>query len=144
MWDACVEYLDWAHENPLLEAKVVSGKNGPEIVELAKARVFTITGLCVYLGVDTTTWMRWASNDPAERRLDLHPVISKVKLIIETQKYELAAASLANANLVARDLGLTERREVSGPGGGPVELVTNDMTPQEAERAYAKTLTGAG
>lgn len=44
---------------------------------------------------------------------------------------------------VARHLGMfVERREISGPGGKPVELVTKDMSPKEAADAYAGTING--
>ena len=44
---------------------------------------------------------------------------------------------------VAKHLGMfVERREVSGPGGRPVELVTKDMSPKEAADAYAGTING--
>ena len=33
-----------------------------------------------------------------------------------------------------------EIREVHGPGGGPVQIITSTMTPQEAAEAYAATL----
>ena len=33
--------------------------------------------------------------------------------------------------------------ELSGPGGGPVKHINKEMTPEEAQQAYAATLAGA-
>ena len=42
--------------------------------------------------------------------------------IIRTQKFAGAAADLLNANIIARDLGLADKNEVTGKDGGPVEV----------------------
>lgn len=34
----------------------------------------------------------------------------------------------------------THKHELSGPGGGPVETIGREMSPQEAAEAYARTL----
>jgi hypothetical protein len=40
-------------------------------------------------------------------------------------------------------LDAPKRMEVGGPNGGPIPLVTAQMTPQQAAEAYAATLTSA-
>jgi hypothetical protein len=37
-------------------------------------------------------------------------------------------------------LGRVLPNEVSGPGGGPIQIISSDMTHQEAAEAYANTL----
>ena len=59
-----------------------------------------------------------------------------------TQKFTAAAAGFLNAAIIARDLGLAEKHEVAGPGGGPLQTVTTEMTPAEAAEAYARTRDG--
>ena len=53
----------------------------------------------------------------------------------------LASSLLEQA---AKEVGdsFTNRRELSGTGGGPIKTVTTQMTPQEAAEAYAATLDG--
>jgi phage terminase small subunit len=46
-------------------------------------------------------------------------------------------------DMIGKHIGVNafkEIREVQGPGGGPVRVITSTMTPQEAAEAYANTL----
>jgi phage terminase small subunit len=45
--------------------------------------------------------------------------------------------------LIGRYYGLfKEQVELSGPNGGPLEMITPDMSPKEAADAYAAMLAG--
>lgn len=109
LWDACLEYLEWVDDNPLQEGKVVQEKGKAKVISLSKMRAMTITGLCVFLDIDETTWRDWRAN-----RDDLSPIITRVEQIIRTQKFEGASADLLNPNIIARDLGLADKKELSG------------------------------
>ncbi|WP_290688531.1 terminase small subunit [Haematobacter sp. UBA3484] len=55
---------------------------------------------------------------------DLSEVITRVEQIIRTQKFEGAAADLLNPNIIARELGLADKTEMSGPEGGAIKTVS--------------------
>ena len=57
---------------------------------------------------------------------------------IREQKFVGAAADFLNASIISRDLGLADKREISGPNGGPIEEVTTEMTPEQAAEVYAR------
>lgn len=119
LWDACLEYFEWNESNPLHEAKVVTAGGKPKVMALAKMRAMTITGLCVFLDITFQTWSDWRAN-----RDDLSEVITRVEQIIRTQKFEGAAADLLNPNIIARELGLADKTEMSGPEGGAIKTVS--------------------
>jgi len=54
-------------------------------------------------------------------------------------KFKLAKTGAMN-NLGKMHKLLTDKVELSGPGGGPVRAITTEMTPQEAAEAYAAML----
>lgn len=99
LWDACLQYFEWVHDNPLHEGKVVAGK----VTSVPKMRAMTIVGLCVFLDISHSTWKEWRKS-----RNDLSAIIERVEQIIRTQKFEGAAAELLNPNIIARDLGLAD------------------------------------
>jgi hypothetical protein len=109
LWDACLEYFEWVENNPLKEGKLAQQNGKPKVVALNKMRAMSIVGLCVFLDIDETTWRDWRSN-----RNDLSPIISRVEQIIRTQKFEGASADLLNPSIIARDLGLADKKEVAG------------------------------
>ena len=135
LWNACVEYFKWVDDNPLIEKKLVSFQGVSTIEALPKMRAMTIGALCTFLDIRHATWNEWRKS-----RDDLADVIEKVDAVIFAQKFEGAAADMLNGSIIARDLGLADKREHTGAGGGPIQTVTTSMTPQEAAEAYAATL----
>ena len=117
LWDVCCEYFEWIETNPLWEDKLVTFQGGATHVPVAKMRAMTLDGLCIFLDIDRKTWDNYRIRD------DFFPITSRVDQIIRTQKFQGAAADLLNPNIIARDLGLAERSEVTGKGGGPVETI---------------------
>lgn len=118
LWDACLEYFEWVEKNPLKEARVAQKKGSPTIIKLDKMRAMTIMGLCVYLDIVEATWRDWRDN-----REDLSLVITRVEQIIRTQKFEGAAADLLNPNIIARELGLADKKEHTSPDGSMTTTV---------------------
>ena len=130
LWDACVEYFQWVEKNPLKEEKAFHFQGHITKTTVNKMRAMTIGGLCLFLDIDEETWRDWRKN-----RLDLSGVISRAEKIIYSQKFEGAAADLLNANIIARDLGLADKRDHSSTDGSmtpkdPVDAI-------EAAKAYA-------
>lgn len=124
LWAACVEYFDWVEENPLYEGKVTSFQGTNKIEALPKMRAMTIGGLCIFLDIEERTWRLWRDERP-----DLLPIITRVEGIIRTQKFEGASADLLNPNIIARDLGLAEKRDnthdVADPMKEMMERIAN-------------------
>lgn len=124
VWEAAVEYFEWAEKNPLYEAKVFNGQRGLTKAALPKMRAFTIEGLCIFLGISRDTWNKWGRQ---ETHSDLTDVIQCVNSIIREQKFAGAAVDLLNATIISRDLGLAEKQELSGPEGGPLEVSAKEV-----------------
>jgi hypothetical protein len=122
LWDACVEYFDWVERNPLWENKVAQFQGAPVDMPIAKMRAMTIGGLCLLLNIAHKTWIEWRG------RQDLSEVVSRVEEVIKTQKFQGAAADLLNPNIIARDLGLSDKQELTGANGGPVEIAAIERT----------------
>lgn len=137
LYEACCDYFEWCQDNPLYEAKLVSFEGVSSLEEVPKWRAFTIGSLCLFIDITTQTWGKWR----AERQ-DLSSVIGWADETIRQQKFGAAAAGLLNPTIIARDLGLADKQEHTGPGGGPIQTVTTEMTPAEAAEAYARTRDG--
>src|SRR5262245_53579495 len=93
----------------------------------------TKRGLCLYLGIEHTTWSAWKKDRP-----DLLPAIERVESVIYTQKFSGAAANLLNANSIARELGLADKTELQGKDGGPVQH--EDLTPRHPGKDHLQDM----
>lgn len=122
LMDACQQYFQWVLDNPLEEEKVFVHQGQVTRVTVPKMRAMTVAGLCIFIGVDRLTWSAY------RERKGLAPVTREVDEIIREQKFTGAAADMLNANIIARDLGLSDKQEHTGKDGGPIrsEDVTND------------------
>lgn len=105
---ACEEYFEWVEENPLWEDKVTSFQGVNTHEPVAKMRAMTLDGLILFIDIDDRTWKRYKDQD------DFCGVITRIEKAIRSQKFAGAAADLLNANIIARDLGLADKAEVSG------------------------------
>lgn len=117
LWTACCEYFSWIDENPLYEAKAFAFQGSVTIENLAKMRAMTVSGLCIFLDISVKTWAEYRIRE------DFTPITTRVDEIIRTQKFQGAAADLLNANIIARDLGLADRSELTGAEGGPIKTI---------------------
>lgn len=132
LWAACVEYFQWVEDNPLWEDHLVTFQGFAKHEPLAKMRAMTIGGLCLFLDVDHTTWKDWKVS-----RADLSQVITRAEAVIYSQKFSGAAADLLNANIIARELGLADKSELTGKDGGPVQISDPNDIDQARRVAFA-------
>jgi hypothetical protein len=106
LWKAACEYFEWVESNPLWETKVTQYQGDVIDMPVSKMRAMTQEGLCLFLGISTQTWRDYS------KRKDFLEVTSRVDNVIKSQKFAGAAADLLNANIIARDLGLTDKQQV--------------------------------
>ena len=114
MWNKAVAYFDWAVANPLLSQKIFNHQG--EIIkgDEEKLRPFTILGMCNYIGITYQTWLDYRRNKEAKGKdkTDFSLVMDRIDQIIYSQKFEGASAGLLNPNIIARDLGLADKKEI--------------------------------
>lgn len=107
--EACIEYFNWVEDNPLWECKVAQFQGAPVDMPIAKMRAMTVESLCLFLDIAYSTWRVYATH---ESHKDYMEVINWAEAVIRSQKFAGAAADLLNANIIARDLGLVDKKEL--------------------------------
>jgi len=115
LWGAACEYFAWVEENPLWEDKVMSYQGVNTHEPISKMRAMTVDGMCLFLDIGIQTWHDYKA------RKDFSEVTARIERVIRSQKFAGAAADLLNANIIARDLGLAEKSELTGKDGGPIQ-----------------------
>lgn len=132
MWESAIEYFDWVEDNPLEKAIVYQGEVSDDCESLMRA--MTIKGLCIFWGVNSDYLTDFMDNLDIEtdQGKDFSRVIKTIREIIETQKFEGASAGLLNPNIIARDLGLADKKDHTSSDGSMsqkptrIELVAPD------------------
>lgn len=135
LWNACTEYFEWVEQNPLWESKPFAFQGVVTVEAMPKMRAMTISGLCIFLDIGRSTW------DEYKGRQDFSGVTTRVEEIIRTQKFEGASADLLNPNIIARDLGLADKSEVTGKDGGAIETKGTGASDRDLAKAIALVLS---
>jgi len=104
LWENFLEYAQWINENPLIEIDY-KGKDAIQ-VEMPKMRPFTKDGFALACGLS-----EWRIIDEWRDRKGFSQIITCIEKQIINQKFEGAASGFFNPNIIARDLGLTEKSE---------------------------------
>jgi hypothetical protein len=102
----CYNYFEWCKDNPLEEEKVFHSQGEITRTTVAKMRAMTLTGLFYYLKISDECWNNY------RKRKDYVGVIREVEQVIYDQKFSGAAADMLNANIIARDLGLADKKDI--------------------------------
>ena len=114
MWEAACEYFVWCQQNTLGEEDYV-GKDANYVVR-NKMRPFTIEGLCRFLDVNKKYFNDFYDNvkdKSDEESILFSEVVTRIRDTIYDQKFTGAAVGFFNPNIIARDLGLTDKKETT-------------------------------
>jgi len=107
LWAACMEYIEWVNENPVYSYETVKYMGDATLTRVPHQRPMSIIGLSIFLGVNRNTWYAYRDRD------EFRQVCSTVEEMIYQQKLDGAANDFFNANIIARDLGLSDKSDIN-------------------------------
>lgn len=119
MWESACEYFDYIDKNPLQQEEIIKYKDNYEKATINKLRPYTLTGLCLFLDVNTVYFNQFEESlngKDDELSKDFSKVITRIRETIYSQKFEGAAAGFLNASIIARDLGLQDKTDITTNG----------------------------
>lgn len=114
------QYFQWCIDHPLKEEQVVKYKEHYEKATVNKPRVFTINGLCMFIGIGLSTFYDY------EQKPEFTEIITHIRNVIYHQKFEGASAGFFKENIIIRDLKLRETSEVQHLNA-PRELTAGEI-----------------
>jgi hypothetical protein len=113
LWEAACEYFEWCDKHPLFETKAFCYKGKVVVKKLPRLRAMTLSQLCFYLNCSESYLREFKSNLKTENQIDKDflTVIKEIEQVIYNQKFQGAAADQLNSNIIARDLGLSDKTD---------------------------------
>ena len=115
MWELFCEYKAWCKSNPRFENVVIPR----EMTTLARELERPMT----WNGFDTWLMDNGIIKDTEDYRGNLNgayslysEVVTRIGKVINTDKFEGATVGIYNANIIARDLGLIDTKDVTSEG----------------------------
>lgn len=138
----CNEYFEWIENNPDHKPEVINRpwtetiieyrkdpKNGEEIkvkrklqhthtiIQIPVKKPYTFEGLCNFLKISTETFKNYQAD------ADKFEVCTQARLLIDQHQFEGAASGFFKEQIIARKLGLTDRKDITS-GGEALSQVT--------------------
>lgn len=103
LWDAAVDYFKATKERKRTIHEV-HGKDATRC-DIEREVPFTMQGLYLFLDTNAETWRKY------RERKDFVEIIARIEEIIYQDKFEGASVGQFNQSIIARDLGLVDKRQ---------------------------------
>lgn len=115
LWGIACDYFTWAVNNPMYKREAIkSGDLAGEIVNIEIDRPFTWQGLENHLRINGLMAKLDDYRANKNKNYDeFTDILACIGNIITEQKYSGALVGTYNPNLIARDLGMTEKTETT-------------------------------
>ncbi|AUR94708.1 DNA-packaging protein [Vibrio phage 1.197.A._10N.286.54.F2] len=117
LWEEACEYFEWALNTPWKENKAMKMKSGDsdviEYYNTTRPRYLSNVGLCLFLGIQRCTYGYYQTGRHDKDGKDYASVCAVIDDIIHEQKLSGAAAGIFHPMIVARELGLADKQEIS-------------------------------
>jgi hypothetical protein len=133
LWEAAIEYFQWCIDNPFQEQVVFHAQGVITKDFINKIRPFTMQGLCSYLDCNTVYFNHFAkdleeasteiSDEAKKINADFSKIVTHIRETVYNQKFSGAASGFLNPNIIARDLGLTDKSDITS-GDKPIQQVS--------------------
>lgn len=133
MLEAALDYFQWADDNPLIEEKAFQFQGAAVMADLNKLRPYTIKAFLLHAGFSNQSWSDYRN------RPEFSGVMEFIDDTVRTQKFDGAVAGLMNPNIIARDLGLSDKQDLTSsdgsmtPKGVNVTITAADVKAAEEE-----------
>ena len=116
LWVAACEYFQWVENNPLLEEKIFHAQGIITKGTVTKMRAMTIRAMCFFIGLSRQGWQEYSEKP------DFSDTVKEIEDVIYSQKFEGAAADMLNSNIIARELGLSDKVQNEHTGANSTAL----------------------
>jgi hypothetical protein len=112
LWEKCVGYFDWVNNNPFIEHKATQFQGAQVDMYNELQRPMTKEGLTIFVGITHETWLQYGKT-----KHEFSEVVKQVNEIIYDNKFSGATAGFFNSNIIARDLGLADKKDHASTDG---------------------------
>jgi hypothetical protein len=125
-WDEAVKYFNWMQKRVWNKKDPIkSGDLAGTTMDVPTPSPMSITSFCIFADIDDNTFQRYEKEVGYE---DFWAITKQIKGIIESQQFEGATVGVYNPNIIARSLGLVDKKEVDNKGA--INLIVDNKESQ--------------
>ena len=115
LWELATKYFEEVDANPILKEELLKGgERAGQAVNLRLKRPYTWSGFSAFLFMNSIVFKLDDYHRNTDGRYDhFSGTLANIDSVMRTQKFEGASVGIFSANLIARDLGLSEKTETT-------------------------------
>lgn len=123
-WEEAVKYFTWMGKRTWVKKEAIkSGDSAGKLVSIPTSTPLSITSFCLFADIDENTFQRY---EKAEGYENFWAITRAIKQIIENQQFEGATVGAYNPNIIARKLGLVDKKEIENKGEIAINIDNKD------------------
>jgi hypothetical protein len=113
LWGLACDYFKWCDDNPIISYEPIrTGKEAGKLLNFPLGKPYTWEGFDDYLfSQNVIASIENYKDNKDNRYKDFVGIVTRIRNVIYSQKFEGAAVGVFNANIIARDLGLVDKTE---------------------------------
>lgn len=109
-WDEAVEYFKWISKKVWNKKDPIkSGDMAGTLIDIPTQTPMSIESFCLFADITPDTFRNYESNEGNYK--DFFEVTTRIRKIIESNQFEGATVGAYNPNIIARKLGLVDKKE---------------------------------
>lgn len=136
------QYFQWVDDNPWIKKEAIkSGDMAGTVMDVPHTRPYTEIGFCVFHNLGEKYIRELADTlkgKEDEESLKLSAVLTQARARCYAQKFEGATVGAFNANIIARDLGMVDRKDITTNE----ESINKRLTMDEAKARIEELMSG--
>jgi hypothetical protein len=111
---AFTSYKNEVNGNPWIKHEAIkSGEFSGQLISIPLQRPYTLKGFSVFCGISYQGLFNYGHNESYN---EFFEVYNKIETECDVQKFEGASVGAFNASIIARDLGLTDKQDITTQG----------------------------
>lgn len=123
-WEEAIKYFEWISGRKWYHNEAIKGGDkAGKLIKIPTETPMSIESFCVFADISLDTFLKYESNkDPYK---DFHDVSTRIRSIIESQQFEGATVGVFNHSIIARKLGLVDKKATEHSGEIKVPPIFN-------------------
>ena len=110
-----IKYFEYITGNVWNKKEAIkSGEMAGQLIDIPTQTPMSIESFCLFMDIDRVTFDNYESN--VGNYKDFFNIITRVRAIIESNQFEGATVGAYNPNIIARKLGLIDKKELDQKG----------------------------
>lgn len=130
LWEEAVKYFEWISERTWIKKDPIKGgEHAGKLIDVPTEVPMSIESFCIFADIDRITFLNYGSNKGNYK--GFFKVYTRIRSIIESQQFEGATVGAFNPSIIARKLGLVDKRDITTDGEKIGEMEVKIIMPDD-------------